>query len=239
MSNGMTDYERGHKWFALMRHIIGSRLYTFKEEEFAPYTNAIGRLLLAWNDLHEKLSLILVIATDTDWPSQVLSFWHSIRNDVGKRALIATAISNMSPSIDSDRRDRLFKEVTWVLDTAKGLEDLRDDAAHTPLDYIMPPAPDHPFRKLMASGIKTNSLSGNKRAEKLKREDLIKRFEYARQRIVILRDYVIGMDAAWHEHSTWPDRPSLPHPPPTGAGKSQAPQPISKQQPHPPQSSGE
>jgi hypothetical protein len=116
-------------WFKRSRvHIIPRHKFT--EAHFEPYAKAIGSLLLAWNDLHERLSTVFVMAMGLRQFARSFALWHETRNDIGKRRLLRAAIANL-PASEIGERKKLVAEITWLLDAADKLEGLRDDSVHT------------------------------------------------------------------------------------------------------------
>jgi hypothetical protein len=109
-------------------HIIPRHKFT--EAHFEPYAKAIGSLLLAWNDLHERLSTVFVMAMGLRQFARSFALWHETRNDIGKRRLLRAAIANL-PASEIGERKKLVAEITWLLDAADKLEGLRDDSVHT------------------------------------------------------------------------------------------------------------
>ena len=71
------------------------------------------------------------------WVNRPLAIWHKTRSDKNKREMLREAIANMTDS-EKSGRDKIFDEITYVLDSAQALEGLRDDAAHTPLYAYSP-----------------------------------------------------------------------------------------------------
>jgi hypothetical protein len=205
------------RWFRRVKAHKWSMRHEFTEKEFEPHVKAIGQLLLAWNDLHEKLALLFVFALGGGFINRPAALWNAVRNDMGKRQLLAAVIDEI-PNNEIGERTKLRSEIKWIVTKTNELEGFRDDAAHTPLGYSYPLS-EGPLSSLlsMASGIFAESLMGNKRAQRVNRErmDLLAEFEWARQRIIILRDYAMAIDLAWgNEQLPWPDRPKLPNPPP-------------------------
>jgi hypothetical protein len=191
----------------------------FTEPLFEPYAKAIGQLLLAWNDLHERLSTLFVMAMGGGWVNRPLAIWHGSIRDYSKRQMLRAAISDM-PDGEKAGRMKLVEEITWILDAADKLEGLRDDSAHTPLVYY--------FRGVVAdlrsAAILPNTSFQNPRAMRIdkKNKDILIESRYARERIIILRDYAIAIDAAWsNARLPWPDRPDLPERKPNQARQSQ------------------
>lgn len=194
---------------------------SFSEPHFEPYTKAIGQLLLAWNDLHERLAMLFVSAMGGGWVNRPLAVWHKTRMDLAKRELLRAAISNLTdPEVGN--RPRLVEEIKWILDSAKKLEDLRDDSAHGPLSVGYMSASILDFGDIldnpnilggMRPFVGPNTVLQNPRALTISKRstDLLQDFRYARERVLILRDYAIAIDAAWsNARLPWPDRPTLP-----------------------------
>jgi hypothetical protein len=203
-------------WFRHSGAFKWARRHRFTEREYDPYTKLIGQVLLAWNDLHERLATLFVMAMGGGYVNRPLAIWHSVRNDVGKRHLLRTAIENLTPK-ERAVRPKLVDEINWILERADKLEGLRDDSAHTPLSRLS---------SIRVVAIPIDLDIGNRlpdvlpdtgflnpRAMRLdkKARDLLVEFRYARERIVVLRDYVIAIDSAWgNARLPWPDRPALP-----------------------------
>ena len=209
------------KWFELTAE-RKMRRHQFTEAGFDEIARAIGRLLLAWNDLHEKLLSIFVTALGGGWAGRPLALWHSARNDVGKRNLLLVTLDQI-PTSELGSRTKLVKELKWILSNAEELEGKRDDAAHTPMLDYNSHIENFVAKALLGGAIFADDFMGNKRAQRLNQKgiDLHKEFEYTRKRIIILRDYAIAIDLAWtNDTYSWPDRPKLPNPPPRTGGQS-------------------
>jgi hypothetical protein len=189
----------------------------FTEPHFDAYTKSVGSLLLAWNDLHERLSTLFVMAMGLKQFASSFAVWHKVRNDFGKRQILRAALDNMGATAIG-KRDKLVEEITWILDKADKLEGDRDNSAHTPVHFSRPnfltltdflSTPD-----ILGTPEVTPQIGfGNPRAQRLLKSDrkLISEHKYARSRILILRDYAMAIDHAWaNERATWPDRPALP-----------------------------
>lgn len=186
----------------------------FNEDYFVPYTQAIGRVLLAWNDLHERLGTLFADLLGQDSIDRSLVLWHSIRNDLGKRRLLRATLGTLNEQ-ETSKRPKLVGEAEWILNVADRLEGLRDDSAHTPLLFTFLDILSMPDL-LSASDIFQMEVTPhvafyNPRAIRMSKKDLLIEYEYARERILRLRDYVIAIDAAWSNTPLpWPDRPDLP-----------------------------
>ena len=153
-------------WFRRTRANKWARRHKFTEKEFQPYVKAIGQLLLAWNDLHERLALLFVMSIGGGWVNRPLALWHSVRGDHGKRKMLKVAINEL-PDTEKGDREKLVEEIIWVLENIDKLKDFRDDAAHTPLYYYPPlPPSDNALARLIASGVFPDDAVGNPRAIK-------------------------------------------------------------------------
>jgi hypothetical protein len=101
------------------------------------------------------------------------------------------------------------EEIVWILDAADKLEGFRDDSAHTPLRYLFRGVvPD-----MKSAATFPETTFQNPRAIRLEKKgrDMVTEYRYARERIIVLRDYIIAIDAAWsNTRLPWPDRPDLP-----------------------------
>jgi hypothetical protein len=183
--------------------------HRFSEPHFKPYVVAIGELILAWNDLHERLATLFAQAMVGSNVKQSFGVWHKTRADNAKRNLLSAAITNL-PDHELKKRPNVVKEIAWILEVADKLEGLRDDSAHGPLTSTFGIL-ERAFG-LSKPIVTPNTYFGNPRALRLnKNADILRDFKYAKRRILILRDYAIAIDTAWlNAHIPWPDRPELP-----------------------------
>jgi hypothetical protein len=214
----------------------------FIEPHFDSHTKSIGSLLLAWNDLHEHLSTLFVIALGSTHWKRSLAIWHATRSDYSKRKLLRSVLANSpdpGPRVAhpdgsiTGARPKLIEEITWILDAANKLEDWRDDSAHTPLKYsyvgdllsfsnILSAHNIFDFQKQI---VVPQTGFANPRALKVEQNNrnLLVEYRYARDRILILRDYAIAIEFAWSAPPVpWPDRPALPERKPSQRSKGPA-----------------
>jgi hypothetical protein len=203
-------------WFKRSGAFKWARRHRFTEAYFEPYVKAIGQLLLAWNDLHERLATLFVMSMGGGWVDRPLAIWHSIWSDYTKRQMLRAAIAKL-PDSEKAGRDKLIDEIVWILNAANDLEGFRDDSAHTPLHFhflnMLTTSNILSVSNILAAQVFPDTSFQNPRAVRIdqKNRDLLIEYRYARERITVLRDYVIAIDAAWSNvHLPWPDRPSLP-----------------------------
>jgi hypothetical protein len=211
------------------------QLHRFTEPHFEKHTKLIGSLLLAWNDLHEHLASVFVAAMGKDHWSRSFAIWHATRNDAGKRRLLRTAIANPpTEEIGAPARSHAIKEIGWILDAVDKLEGFRDDSAHAPLTYRLTGDSILDFGDILSVRnifelkqliVVPQAGFNNPRALRLSKSqrDLLTEYRYARDRILILRDYVVAIDCVWwNPPLPWPDRPALPDRKPSRRSKGSA-----------------
>jgi hypothetical protein len=207
-------------WFRQSGAFQWVRRPKYTEPQFEPYVKAIGQLLLAWNDLHERLATLFVTAMGGGYVNRPLAVWHSIRSDMGRRQLLGAAIGQLSDR-EIGQRLKVAAEIDWILQQTNQLEGYRDDSAHTPMRSsellsIFSISNLFSVPNIFAIGAKPvlpDTAFQNPRAIRIdtKNKDLLIEYKYARERLIVLRDYAIAIDAAWsNAQLPWPDRPDLP-----------------------------
>jgi len=205
---------------------------TYREDHFEPYTKAIGGLLLAWNDLHERLSELYVRTMGLQQFARSYAVWHVVRSDFTKREMLRIALNNL-PSSELKERPKIPEEIAWILDAVNKLEGFRDDSAHTPLHYTAYQYGVFTLIEILAAPnfgvgpaqVQPDISSGNPRARRLDKsdQDMLSEYRYARDRILVLRDYALALDYAWQNvRLPWPDRPRLPDRKPSRRSKGSA-----------------
>lgn len=213
--------------------------HSFNERDYKPYALAIGQIALAWNDLHEKLGEIFVcildgidnIETDDERLEQLAAVWSSANNDRAKRNILEALLATASTK-DTTARPRMVEDVRWLLKEANKLEDVRNDVVHSPLLWLG-------YTQILAKFVRGEGLTivpnvtlGNTRAVKLAKKDLrrhlIVDFRWARNAILVLRNYAHDLRLALLiDGRAWPGRPRLPN---RGQRKMAQPQ---HRRPHP------
>ncbi len=203
-------------------------LYT--SVQFRPYVAALGQLALAWNGLHETLSLLFCAAMGGGFANQYLAVWHAIKNDRAQRdMLVAAVVSNFQGT----NPVHYVEDVKWLCRMADVLEEERNNALHSPLWAAQTPAGYATVRPL--TGL------GHERAKKLASKDLLFEFRWCRDRAIALATYAELIDQEISIYGsrrlpTWPERP--PWPVRQGANKTtQRRQARQAEQTPPPQSS--
>jgi hypothetical protein len=206
----------------------------FTEPYFAQHTKSIGQLLLAWNDLHERLCALFVEAMGAHHIAQSHAIWIGTFRDGEKRRLLQRSIENLSKT-QMKGRPKVAEEIDWILKVAQELEGFRDDSAHTPLLYTSTANQLTPAELILAKGrlpdpeVFPNTGWQNPKAVRLINKNLIVERRYAKERVLILRDYAIAISYAWmSERLPWPDRPDLPDRKPSPRRKSRVAHPTQK-----------
>jgi hypothetical protein len=190
-----------------------SQRYT--SPEFRPYVIALGQLALAWNDLQESLaalfwSLMNPPPMEGDTVNYTpLHVWASIKSDRTQREMLK-AISKHPPTFWN--RPEINTDVCWLVNRASELENLRNDAIHSPLFSVS---------KSIYGGFDLNPREKvapaywlfNPRAINLsKRENLLTEFRYCRDLAITLADYAQLIDRSLiNQRGAWPNRPPLPN----------------------------
>jgi hypothetical protein len=182
--------------------------------EFRPYVNALGQLSLAWNDLQESLAALFWTATMKGPPlpgdrfdNSSLRIWHAVKSDRYQREMLRAAIENL---VGDWNRPNFGEDGKWLLKEVGNLENIRNDAIHSPLF-----AND----KSLYGSITTKEkiapawwLMNPKAASLTKRGNLLTQFRYCRDASIILSDFAREMDCALiNRGKPWPDRPRLPN----------------------------
>ena len=104
----------------------------FTHKSFRPYVIALGQLALAWNDLHETLAILFCTVMGSGYVNQFLAVWHAVKSDRSQRDILMASISSHR-NFPDDQRKRLQTEIEWICARANALEDMRNDALHSPL----------------------------------------------------------------------------------------------------------
>ena len=184
----------------------GSQRYT--SAEYRPYVTAIGQLALAWNDLHEQLGLLFHMVATLPDDSKVINAFQVVDSDRLKRKMVKAVFASLDPN-EIRLNPRAAEDVKWICSQADALEEIRNNAIHSPLLMFT-----YAEQFGLPTGVFPNDLYGNVRAAKLKDKDLLSEYRYVRDAAAILRDFAEAIEDAWRwtarTRPTWPQRPRLP-----------------------------
>ena len=193
---------------------------------FRPYVAALGQLALAWNGLHETLCLLFCTVMEAEAINQYAAIWHALKADRAQREMLAAAT-------ESTTRGALpltFQaDVKWLCGRVDALEDLRNDALHSPYWAFV-----RGFNDIV---VMPNINLGHVRAKKLLAKNLLAEFRGCRDSAILLSRFAWQMDCALSDYTQpWPDRPALPNRPGTNERKRR-PQESKAKRLRPPRSS--
>jgi len=197
----------------------------YTDKVFLPYVAALGQLALAWNGLHEILSILFCNVMGGGAANQPLAIWHALKVDRAQRDILLAALNSHTRGAYPVNFER---DIQWICSRADVLEDIRNDALHSPLWAQEQDPGNIVVAPLVALG--------HVRAQKLLNKDLLAEFRWCRDAAVLLADFAFRVDRSLADYMTpWPQRPSWPARPQTNASKPLRPARQAKRPP-PPQS---
>lgn len=166
---------------------------------FKPYAVELGKLVYAWNRLHERLAGLFVLVTGIQELGVATGIWYSTPSDLSQRKMLRAAVA-----AKNFKNPNAKKEIIWVLDTIDHtLSSHRNRAIHAP--FVL---------NVDADGIslRTDLFSENPHAKHLWRKDLKNEFIWYRRMADVLAWYAYDLHHGMvlPERNPWPDRPSLP-----------------------------
>jgi hypothetical protein len=180
----------------------------FTEKGLQPYVIAIGQLVLAWNDFHEKLGMLFCVTMGGEWVTRWAAIWHSAGFDRPKRKMLEGA-ARSAPKTQNETYPRMVEDIAWILSEADKLEEARNNAVHSPLLLLG----DSPLVEAagMVGHVIPDMIFGNPRARKMAKKDLLTEFRWCRDATLVLRDFCVLLERAIATGGlSWPDRPRLP-----------------------------
>jgi hypothetical protein len=205
-------------------HIIKVPSQKQLERQFRPYAIELGKLVFAWNRLHEKLSVLFWKVTGIE-NRVAIAVWYSTDSDRAQRQMLRKAAEAAFAADDKKREG-----VIWLLNKIDNfLAGSRNDAIHAPLAF---------FTDAFGTELKP-SWSGSPRAKGLAGKDLMMEFKWYRDCADSLALYATRMYAAQSIPALrlWPDIPALPQKGHTTSRKAKLGRTSAKQPPRPPGSS--
>src|SRR5205085_2070057 len=97
------------------------------------YTSAVGRIALAWNNLHEKLGEIFVTLLFARNRTIGRAVWYKPTNDRQQRELLIAVIEAAQPQLWEKLPARAQADLLEFLKKVNVLGYKRDDAIHAPV----------------------------------------------------------------------------------------------------------
>jgi hypothetical protein len=194
-----------------IRKLSSGRQQRFTERGFRPYVISIGQLALAWNSFHDQLASLFWTIMGRGSGDRALGLWNAATYDRPKRSLLKAAVLTSTES-ELAKHPKLITDIIWIFDRANELEDLRNDAVHSPLILLGNPTTNMLAEAGLLPAFVIPALAlRNIRAAKLGQKNLLREFRWCRDATLILRDFAVEIDDAMCGHGSWPKRPSLPN----------------------------
>lgn len=183
------------------------RRHYFTEKDFRPYATALGQLVFAWSDLHERLGFVFaaLMGGKTD---RNMALWNAPQFDRPKRKLLEATVLGLTPK-DEAAHPGMCEGLFWLLSEADKLEDTRNNAVHSPVQLTFGKAMARHF--VLYQYATPNISLRHPRAQRLLGKDLLSEYRWARDATLILRDYAVSAHAAIQgSRTSWPSKPRLP-----------------------------
>lgn len=165
---------------------------------FTPIATELGKLVYAWNELHEHLGHLFDFVINPKMPGAALAAWRAVENDRTQRTMLRFSVEHAAHRIDKATLD----EILWVLEKANSLTEHRNNAIHSP------------YAVFTGTDGKTEILPldffGNPRARKLGGKDLIAEFQWCYACAQTLSGYAVALGSSLVSGLPMPDRPTMP-----------------------------
>ena len=167
---------------------------------FQPYATALGQLVFAWNDLHVALAMLFcTIMAGDGFSNPALAVWHGLKSDRSQRDILIAAARAV---VLNGGSEELAEEVTWICKQADAIEEVRNNAVHSPLWGTL--------NQAGTAEIQPVTGLGHIRAAKLSRTELLSEFRWCRDAATTLRDHATRIDSEACQLMPLSDRPRLP-----------------------------
>jgi len=168
------------------------------EQQFQPYAVELGKLVFAWNQLHEKLAGLFWAITGFKNGAMASAIWYSTDNERTQRKMLRQ-LAEVVFSGDNKKKDGILWLVKQVDDALAGH---RNDAIHAPLNFMTGP---------FGTVLEPSWYSGSPRAKSLAGKDLMSEFKWYRERADLFATYAAKIHAALLlPDRPWPEIPALP-----------------------------
>jgi hypothetical protein len=176
-----------------------SRNIDFRTNVFQPYSQSLGELALIWNDFHMTLATLFWTVSKIPNGLTPNAIWNSLKSDRAQRDILESIVDLRV--IGHNLADDLRSEIKWVLSETNKLEDLRNNALHSP------------FLNSDDGTVFAWHQLGNKRAINLaKKSNLLKELRWFYDATLILREYTeLLSETIRYPTQPIPQRPSLPN----------------------------
>jgi len=170
-----------------------------RRELMEPIETALGRVVIAWNDLHDSMGWIFsrLVGVDSNLGFPI---WNSVIADRGQREMLRAAAWS-SPVLDN--RAECAEDIDWLCKQTDGLSGKRNDAIH---------APYKPIYDAEGKGeVRPFYYLGNPRAIALSDKDLMEQLVWFYLSFECLHRYAEEINTALlAKDLPWPERPQMP-----------------------------
>jgi hypothetical protein len=172
------------------------------------YLIELGLLVLAWNDMHEKLAELYCVVTGSSDQKAPLKKWHNLRNNSAQRSFLRKSLAtDLQKRADDKGTDglewlkRIKKNVAWLVDEVDKLADDRNNFIHAPFMFSV--ADDGTLT------MEPLSLLGNLRAAALSGKNLLDELRRHRDNMAILGTHSLAIKCDINGSGPAPTRPQL------------------------------
>ncbi len=164
-----------------------------------PHAERIGKISLAWNELHEQLGMIFWKITGITNGLVAGAIWGSSPSDLQQRSMLRAAVAHTFKT-----KSKYYIDLIWMLDEIDRISFNRNTAIHIALTFIV----DHSGTTLATSPLPLQ----NKYGKALKDKDILVELTLYQERIYALTRYAGQLYAAIlsPKHWPWPNKPVMP-----------------------------
>jgi hypothetical protein len=173
------------------------------DKHFTPIATELGRLVFAWNELHENLGRLYEEVLQPKHYGAALASWRAIENDRAQRLLLEYAVAAITWE-KTEKRPSTKEDIDWLLEKINKITEDQNNAIHSP--YAVYTSEDN------KTEIRPLDFFGNPRAQKLagKNNTLANEINFYFRRVQALSAYASRLTFSLHNDNAWPDRPVLP-----------------------------
>ena len=173
-----------------------------RQNAFAAYTEAVGKVAHAWNFLHERLGQLFLAILEGE-PQVSAAIWYSTENDRTQRWMLLLA-AKASPKLRT--KEGVLDAIEWLHERCTSLADRRNDAIHAPCALWLGATPDG--NPVMGASY----IFGHPRAQKLKGKAIIDEFLSCERIAEELTRFTLKVESHLHspERFPLPSKPAIP-----------------------------
>ena len=175
------------------------------DKYFTPIAVELGRLVYAWNELHEELGHIYEMVLQPKQLGAALASWRAVESDRTQRTMLEYATRAVRWD-KTESRPSTREDILWLLEKVGKLAEQRNNAIHSPFAVLTD-------QKAGTTGIVPLDFFGHPRAQRLSNTQnaLLKEINFYFRRAKALFNYAMTINFCLGlESAAWPDRPQLP-----------------------------